>query len=1041
MDSKEDEEISIDFSKIKKFFSGKTEKKEDASQSSGNREEAHQRQPESKRDDESDLSFDFGKIKKFFKSEGKNSSSEEIPVDWNKILTFFKTYGIVFIALIPIILSIYVRMQAGALPFADEWAYNSVINNIRNQIRNSIDQQYPNLPGANKDALAETELQNALKQNKQQIDQQIQATSSYVKSFFQDESGKNYMPDIDPYYWFRYAKNILDHGYPGDTLVDGKSYDTFQNAPRGRFVTGDMLHSYFLAYFYKIIHLFSPGTDLMRSIFYAPVFLSALVVLFVFLIGKKIAGPTGGFFAGLIMAINSAFLGRTLFGHADNDGWVVLFPVLVTWLFILNIEMKNVWKLILSTILAGLLTGLFAYAWSGWWYIFDFLLITTALTFLYLLLINLKEIKEDFRFLYNNTSIRDIIIFGVIYFVSTAMFVTMFIGWGQFTNSFFGPLSFPSIKAPVAGSSIWPNVLTTVAELNEGSINGIVNSVGGYFFFYISLIGLLLSISRIDGLKRFDFWFNITGFLYYAILIYFVKNGSISTIYAVTFGILLPIVIRMILFIYHKDRGYEFKLTLLLSLWIVSTIFASLKGIRFTLLLAPAFSVAFGVALGKLYFFGSKLLNKELKVNKMVASTLLILLFLFLFYSSSTKAAIQYAGSDIPIVNDAWYNALAAIKVDSNPDAIITSWWDFGHHFKAIAERRVSFDGTTQTYPQAHWVGELLMTDNEAKAMGILRMMDCGVNDAYNLLQKVTNNNTHLSIKIIEEIVVLDKEGAMKKLREHKFDSGKINEILAFTHCNPPDAFFIASDDMVGKSGVWSHFGSWDFERADIWQNARKMPEAEGVAYMMERFNYTKERAENVYSEVQAITSDGEANSWVAPWPGYAGTMNCPKNEDGIFACPGINVGKDSSGRDVPASFYINMDDYDVFGKVGNNDIRANPVAFTTEKELYTKEFDGNTFGLGFTVIPTSEDNVVVVLSSPQLVGSIFTRMFYMQGHGLKYFDLFNHQRGLTGTDIYVYKVDWEGNNATIVNEYADSLQKIKNAEIKVQPEKSQNSS
>ena len=1015
-----DEEFSIDFSKVKKFFSSKEENdssKTEVSEIKAKDREAH------KRDDEAELSFDFSRIKNLFKSDDRKASSDDIAVDWSKISTFFKTYGIVLIVLIPIILSIYIRMQAGYLPMTDDWATNSVISSIRNNVRASIDQQYPNLPPANKDALVNTELQNVIKQNKQQIDQQIKATSDYIKSFFQDQNGKNYMPDIDPYYWFRYAKNIIDHGYPGDVLVNGKSYDTYQNAPNGRFVTGDMFHSYFLAYFYRFLHVFAPSLDLMRSIFYAPVFLSALSVLFVFLIGKKIAGTTGGFFAASMMAINSAFLGRTLFGHADNDGWVVLFPVLVTWLFILNIEMKNIWKLVILTVLAGFLTGLFTFAWSGWWYIFDFLLITTALTFIYLLLMHFNDIRKDFRFIYNNTSIRDIIIFALVYFVATAMFATMFSGWDQFRNSFLGPLSFPSIKSPVAGTSIWPNVLTTVAELNEGSINSIVNSVGGYFFFYIALIGLLLSISRREGLKRFDFWYNIGFAFYYAFFLYFVKAGTISSIFTIMAGIILPIALRMIFLIYHKDGTYEFKLSILLSLWIALTIFASIKGIRFTLLLAPAFSVAFGVALGRLYALSSRLLTKELKIYKTVANVMVIFLFLFVFYFGTTKAAIGYAGSDVPIVNDAWYNALTAIKQDSKPDAIITSWWDFGHHFKAIAERKVSFDGTTQTYPQAHWVGKLLMIDNESKSVGILRMMDCGVNDAYNVLYNLTNNDTHLSLKIINEIVGLDKKDAERKLKEYKFDDKSVKEVLAETHCTPAEAYFIASDDMVGKSGVWSHFGSWNFERADIWQNARKMPEQQAVAYMMKNFNYSKERAENVYSEVQAITSDSEANAWVAPWPGYAGTMDCSKNENGIFVCPKISVGKDNAGNNIQASFEIDMKKYDVAGMVGNTLIRANPVAFTTEDGIFKKQFEGNVFGLGFTIIPTSEDNVQVVMSSPQLVGSIFTRMFYMQGHGLKYFDLLTRQRGLTGTDIYVYKVDWEGKNQTFVESYVSNLE------------------
>lgn len=1024
MDSKEDEEISIDFSKIKKFFSSKEAKETDDSVKVIGEDIKQKKHEDLKKDEEVELSFDFSKIKKFFKSGEKEDSGEEISIDWSKIGAFFKTYGIVFIALIPIILSIYIRLQAGILPFADDWAANSVMNNIRNQIRGTIDQQYPNLPSANKDELINTELQKVISQNKQQIDQQIQATSVYIKSFFQDENGKNYMPDIDPYYWFRYSKNILDHGYAGDILVNGKSYDTYQNAPKGRFVTGDMFHSYFLAYSYKVLHIFVPSMDLMRSIFYYPVFVSALVVLFVFLIGKKIAGTNTGFFAGLMIAINSAFLGRTLFGHGDSDAWVVFFPVLITWLFVIIIDAKNIIKIAIITTMAGFFTGIFAYAWSGWWYIFDFLLATMGITSLSLLLIDFNELRKNIKSFLSNIPLRNSIIVGIVYFISTALFVTLFSGTSAFTESFLGPLSFKSIKDPV-GSSLWPNVLTTVAELNEGSINGIVNSIGGYFFFYISLVGLLLSISRAEGLKKFDFWYNIVGSLYYAVFLYFAKAGTISSVHTIIALILLPVAIRMIIFIYHKDRTYNFKLSILLALWIVSTIFASIKGIRFTLLLAPAFSVAFGVALGKLYLYSSRLLTKELKIHKAVANGILMFLFLFIFFSSATKAAIGNAGSDMPIVNDAWHNALTAIKQDSKPDAIITSWWDFGHHFKAIADRRVSFDGTTQTYPQAHWVGELLMIDNENKSAGILRMLDCGVNDAYTLLYNLTNNDTHLSIKIIESIVGMDKKSAEKKLMEYKLNDANTKKILSLTHCEPPEAYFIASDDMVGKSGVWSHFGSWNFERADIWQNARRMPEDKAIEYMMRKFNYTKERAENIYSEVQAITSDSEANSWVAPWPGYAGTMNCGKNDNNVFVCPQLSVGKDNSGRDVLATFYINMSNNDVYGTVGSNVIRANPVAFTTENGILKKQFEGNVFGLGFTIIPTSEENAFVVMSSPQLVGSLFTRMFYMQGHGLKYFKLFNHPpRGLTGTDIYVYKVDWEGKNITIVDSYVDNLRK-----------------
>src|SRR3989338_9796385 len=155
-----DDEISIDFSKIKKFF------KDD---------EKHESKEHKKDDDE--ISFDFSKIKKFFKSGDKEPSTNDdlLSVDWGRIVDFFKKYGVVFLALIPIILSVYIRMQVGLLPVTDDWAANSVINGLRSQIKSSIDQQYPNLPDANKNALVDTEMQKVISQNKQQIDNQIKA--------------------------------------------------------------------------------------------------------------------------------------------------------------------------------------------------------------------------------------------------------------------------------------------------------------------------------------------------------------------------------------------------------------------------------------------------------------------------------------------------------------------------------------------------------------------------------------------------------------------------------------------------------------------------------------------------------------------------------------------------------------------------------------------------------------------------------------------------------------------------------------------------
>ena len=345
-DEKENEDITIDFSKIKNFFkSDKTDHKKE-----------HTLREEDKKDDE-ELSFDFSSIKKFFKSPEKESiaADEELSINWNSIINFFKKYGVIFVALMPVILTIYIRMLTGSLAVTDDWATNSVMSSMRSQIKAGVDQQYPNLPDANKNALVDTQLQKLITQNNQQIVQQIRATSDYFKKFFQDENGKMYMPDIDPYYWFRYAKNILDHGHPGDILKDGKPFDNHQLAPSGRFVFPDMFHPYFLAYFFKFLHFFAPDLTLMRSMIYYPVLVSALCVLLVFLIARKIGGNIGGFFAALMMAVNTAFLGRTL--SPDNDAWNIFFTLIITWFILETLEEENIIKIIVLTLLGGFLPG------------------------------------------------------------------------------------------------------------------------------------------------------------------------------------------------------------------------------------------------------------------------------------------------------------------------------------------------------------------------------------------------------------------------------------------------------------------------------------------------------------------------------------------------------------------------------------------------------------------------------------------------------------------------------------------------------------
>jgi len=304
-EEKDDDEIAIDLSKIKNIFR-KKESREEVKADKGK--------------DDDEISIDFSKIKNikniFKRSSKETTSDEDIAIDFKKIRNFISEHRVVLLLLIlliiPISLSVFLRIQPAILPITDQWATDSVINNLRSQIRGQINQQYPNLPDQNRNALVENELQRMLREQRSQIDDQVRATSNFFKSRLQDDTGQTYLLAIDPFFWMRHARNILENGHPGDELKDGKPWDNHMFAPVGRGIPFDMFNSYFEAFLFRVLSIFNKDLNLMTVVFYVPVLVSALAVIPAFFITRRIAGNFGGFVAATIVALTLVQMAQKL---------------------------------------------------------------------------------------------------------------------------------------------------------------------------------------------------------------------------------------------------------------------------------------------------------------------------------------------------------------------------------------------------------------------------------------------------------------------------------------------------------------------------------------------------------------------------------------------------------------------------------------------------------------------------------------------------------------------------------------------------------
>ena len=180
------------------------------------------------------------------------------------------------------------------------------------------------------------------------------------------------------------------------------------------------------------------------------------------------------------MAISQSFFVRTAAGAPDTDVYTVFFSVLIAWLFLESFgtkyEQKK--KKIILAILAGLSTGLFAFAWGGWWYIFDFILGTIFIYLLYLLIKYKKKIFEEVR-------TKNAILTAVSYLASTLFFVSIIINIQSFIDAVSGPISVFFLKE-AAKESLWPNVYNTVAELGETNFSAVMDTLGGKLLFLIN---------------------------------------------------------------------------------------------------------------------------------------------------------------------------------------------------------------------------------------------------------------------------------------------------------------------------------------------------------------------------------------------------------------------------------------------------------------------------------------------------------------------------------------------------------------------------
>jgi len=875
-----------------------------------------------------------------------------------KSIGIINRYGWILLLILVAFAAIWYRAYPIYLPSTDDWAEKTVNDFYKEQISNQINAQYPNLPEQNKAQLIEAEYLKLKETQSETIDTQIEETSQRYKEELQDDEGQTYLLAIDPYVWYGYSRNYLNNGHYGDEIIDGESWYMLRNGRQGKKAALSML-PFLTVINYKVMNLFTEAS-VMAAAFYMPLILLTLAAIASFFAGRRIGGNIGGVMAGLIVGVHSALLNRTAAGFSDTDNLIAFGELITVAFFILALSEKKTVMRWVYTIVTGLSMAFFAASHYSWWHIFDFIFGAMVIWILYNAWEHRDKIKKPLEILKAKTVLDPIKTLAG-FMVSTWAFYTIIFApmIGQKISvaikmiimlPFTGPLAFINIKQ-VGISKIWPNVMTTVAELNRIPLSSIIGQLGGNLLFAMSIVGIVYLLLRKDEGKR--------------------KH--------IVFGAFLV-------------------------LWYIGGFYASQTSVRFVSLLVPAFALGMAAFAHLSYNKISEWVYKGIKIDTTITKAVIVILLILVVIVPLTRSAEATAKSEVPSMNDAWYNALLKINADSD-DAIITSWWDFGHWFVAVAQRRVTFDGGDQSQ-RIHWVGRVLKEDNETRAVGILRMLNCAQQEAPHTLSEMLGGGVYNDVKAVDilySVFALDTKDAAREYVRNGLSKEQAKEMLEMTHCNDLiKQYFITSEDMVGKAGVWAHFGSWDFTKAAMFNQVKGKNSDEGKDILTKQFNLTQEDAEKIYYEIQ--TNDGD--QWISPWPSYvAGPRGCSRENNTLNCKQAIQ----SQVFDI----IIDLETMEGYIVQSKNKVAPNSIVYVINDTVKEKIQDGEKAGFSVILIP-SGDTFRAALSAPEIANSMFTRMFYLEGHGLKHFKRFDDRQSIVGGGrIITWTVDWEEQEPT----------------------------
>jgi len=814
-----------------------------------------------------------------------------------------------------------------------------------------------------------------------------------------------FLGDLDSYAWVREARNVLEHGTTCDEIRDGECRDTYVNPPHGTPMPyRRSVHIAAIVGVHWILSRLDPGIPLTTSAAWVAVLGGVMTSLLAFAVGYRVAGLVGGIVAALLIPLDPFVLERSL--GSDNDVWTLALPLLLALLASTALEGDG-WRRRVPLVVAMMVAAaLYAMTWSGWIF-HGAVVLGGAAAFVASAWIGHAGDRRQRCALLATFAV---LVLGIVVAVAP---LDGFRGAGTrlvgLLEAWSGRSAGHAATADtVAG--VWPPMLATVTELERTTFARVVTGFVGRVACAIGCAGFLLLL-----LPRRAAWWALAGALSYGVLL--TASVDLAALGS-RFYVGATLVPALVLLGWRARRASDDRprcLEIIVVVWFVAAVGASHWGARYALLLAIPFGLAAAVALARAAELVAAAVLRwwpRPAVAHALAATVVIGI-LAPFLARSHAAAAAYT----PVLNTAWWNVLQHARTHSAKDAIVTSWWDYGYWVKYLAGRRTTVDGASLSSHRPYWVARMLVSRDPREAIGLLRMLNCAGDDspfadgeqsAYGLIQRRMQDAVQ-SQALLLEIVRQPRGSAATTLAARGFTEAQQAEILAATHCEPPESLLVVNRALAGPN-VWMQVGTWDFRKAEIARALRHSPPDAVIEMVQQRFGITADAAAELVRRAQSESSftfiSGRASrippSWYACRPGpTASSLSCP-----------VGLEEPTSGRVIE----------EVVVPLSRPSATRMKVSFANQPEWQTLVpaelwFAGQTL-IQIPVEPEPDEDVAVLvdverrrvmLGSPAFLSSIYFRLVFLDGRYAPGFEKLIEEQALDGDRISLWRVRFPG--------------------------------